>query len=170
VYGRVDPEGNLLLLREQDRTKWNQTLIEKGKKFLNLSSSGEHISSYHIEAAITFEHCSAKTCDETNWKKILQLYEWLSSIKPDPVVVLNKLIATAEVHGIDHTLPQFEALTENPTLKNYYLLYASLADLYSRKGDIQSSNKNLEKAIACVPSPREKEFLLQKLRKTSPGC
>jgi RNA polymerase sigma-70 factor (ECF subfamily) len=163
VYGRVDSDGNLLLLRAQDRTKWNQALIEKGKKFLNLASIGEHVSRYHIEAAITFEHCVAKTYHETNWKKILQLYEWLSSITPDPVVVLNKLIATAEVYGIDHTLPQLEALTENPILKNYYLLYASLADLYSRKGDILSSNQNLEKAIACVPSPREREFLLQKL-------
>jgi predicted RNA polymerase sigma factor len=164
VYGRVDDNGNLLLLRDQDRSKWNQPLIRKGKYFLNLASRGDEVSSYHLEAAITFEHCKSKSYQGTDWRKILQLYEWLSKVKPDPVVFLNKLIASAEINGIDHTLPQLEALSENPVLKNYYLLYATLADIYFRSGDLKATRKNLEKAIVCADSPREKDFLREKLK------
>jgi RNA polymerase sigma factor (sigma-70 family) len=163
VYGRIDAVGNLLLLRDQDRSQWNQSLIQKGKYFLNLASTGEQISCYHIEAAITFEHCRAKTYLETDWRKILQLYEWLNKIKPDAIVSLNLLIAYAEVHGIAAAIPQLEALSGNSILKNYHLLYATLADMYLRSGNISSARENLKKAIGATASPRERAFLMNRL-------
>lgn len=162
VYSRIDTDGNLCLLPQQDRTKWDQALIAKGKSFLNRASTGDHISSYHIEAAIAFEHCKTKTFQDTDWPKILQLYEMLCRIKPDPVVALNKLIVAAEVHGIPNSIRQLEALSKDPILKNYGLLYATLSDWYDHLGEKNLSQQNLHKAIECAHSPKEKEFLRNK--------
>lgn len=162
VYSRVDSDGNLCLLPQQDRTKWDQALIAKGRVFLDRASTGDHISSYHIEAAIAFEHCKAKKFQETDWKKILALYEMLSKIKPDPVVTLNKLIVAAEVHGIPNSIHQLEVLSKDPALKNYSFLYTTLSDWYDHLGEKDLSQQNLDRAIECAHSTKEKAFLRKK--------
>jgi RNA polymerase sigma factor (sigma-70 family) len=163
LYGRVDEHGNLKLLKDQDRTKWNQELILQGQVFLNQSSGGAKISSYHLEAAIAHEHCSAKSYRETNWKKILQFYDWLLQVKADAIVSLNRLIAYAEVHGVKAALPEMEKLQADPALKDYYLLYATLGDWNAQSGNKEVATKLLHIAATLTQTPAEKKFLHGKI-------
>jgi RNA polymerase sigma factor (sigma-70 family) len=163
LYGRVDERGNLKLLKDQDRTKWNQELILQGQVFLNQSSGGAKISSYHLEAAIAHEHCSAKSYRETNWKKILQFYDWLLQVKADAIVSLNRLIAYAEVHGVKAALPEMEKLQADPALKDYYLLYATLGDWNAQSGNKEVATKLLHIAATLTQTPAEKKFLHGKI-------
>jgi RNA polymerase sigma factor (sigma-70 family) len=163
LYGRVDEHGNLKLLKDQDRTKWNQELILQGQVFLNQSSGGAKISPYHLEAAIAHEHCSAKSYRETNWKKILQFYDWLLQVKADAVVSLNRLIAYAEVYGVKAALPAMEKLQADPALKDYYLLYATLGDWNAQSGNKEVATKLFHIAAALTQTPAEKKFLHGKI-------
>ena len=77
---RLTPEGDIILLPYQDRSKWNKDLITEGNNYMNKAAFGETISTYHLEAAIAYEHCSAENFSKTNWKRILELYEWLCAV------------------------------------------------------------------------------------------
>ena len=163
LYGRVDEHGNLKLLKDQDRTQWNQELILQGEIFLNQSSGGDRISQYHLEAAIAHEHCAAKDYQQTNWKSILQLYDWLLQVRANAVVSLNRLIAYAEVHGVKAALPEMEKLQADPALKDYYLLYATLGDWNAQTGNKEAAARLLNKAAALTQTPAEKNFLRGKI-------
>ena len=84
---RVSPAGDIVLLQYQDRSKWNFDLISLGNEYMAKSASGDSASNYHIEAAIAFEHCTAESFEKTNWKRILELYEWLCSTAPSPIAL-----------------------------------------------------------------------------------
>ncbi|HYG18709.1 MAG TPA: sigma-70 family RNA polymerase sigma factor [Ohtaekwangia sp.] len=159
LYGRIDSDGNLLLLRDQDRSQWNAELIDKGRGFLNQASQGTQTSKYHFEAAIAFEHCIAKTYGDTNWKRILQLYDWLLQLQPNGVVQLNRLIAYAALHGIAAALPAMEKLKDDPALKHYYLLYATLGDWHAQRKDNATAADYLRQASMLAAAPAEKKFL-----------
>lgn len=159
LYARVDEQGNLKLLKDQDRTQWDQELIQQGKIFLNRSSGGAHISSYHLEAAIAYEHCIAPRYSETNWPAIVRLYDWLLQVRSDAVVSLNRLIAYAEVHGVKATLPEMEKLKADPALKDYYLLYATLGDWNAQMGNKEAAEKLLRTAASLTQTPAEQNFL-----------
>src|SRR6185295_17994921 len=96
---RLDKEGNILLLKDQDRSIWNQALIQRGHYFIDKSATGETLSAYHIEAAIACEHAMAKEYSETNWKHILDYYDLLYELRPTAIVGLNRAVVVAELYG-----------------------------------------------------------------------
>ncbi|HEY3403513.1 MAG TPA: sigma-70 family RNA polymerase sigma factor [Ohtaekwangia sp.] len=163
LYGRVDREGNLVLLKHQDRSQWNYELIRQGNTFLKQASGGEYVSAFHVEAAIAYEHCIAASYAETNWKQILELYDILWQIRPDGIVALNRLIASAEVNGVRSSLKALLLLQGDPILKDYYLYYATLGDWHAQLGEKDSAKNYFTEAVHRTESPGEKKLLQQKI-------
>lgn len=161
--GRTDAEGNILLLREQNRELWDHTLINEGIAELEAAASGDVISIYHLEAAIAFEHCAAPNYDDTNWTTILAHYDQLLSLTASPVTALNRAIVVAEIKGAEAALPLIEHLKIHADLQHYYLLFAVEADLLMRCGKYLPAKQSFEKAIALTSSDREKILLQKKL-------
>src|SRR5947208_3429994 len=103
---RLDAAGRLSVLADQDRARWDPGLIEEGRRLLELSAQGQRLSEYHVEAAIAAVHASAPSVDATDWAGIVKLYDLLMTIRPTPVVALNRAIAVAECDGPDRGLQE----------------------------------------------------------------
>ena len=161
--GRVDKSGNLLQLKDQDRSLWNEALVRQGEYYLQQASQGEIVSSYHLEAAIAFEHCNARSYAETNWKRILQLYNWLLEIKPDVLIALNRLIVYAEVNGPQASLEEIQKMPDKDLLKNYYLYPAAMGEWHAQLGNLAEAIAYFEQAIGLTHSATEKELLKNKI-------
>ncbi|MBN8856000.1 MAG: hypothetical protein BGO55_15295 [Sphingobacteriales bacterium 50-39] len=157
---RIGDDNSIILLEHQDRRLWNQDLIRWGYYYLNRSSTGDHLSIYHIESAIAAEHCLARDFASTNWKHMLKLYDCLLEYKPIPIVMLNRAIILAqlglveEAIGIIRELPGIAYL-----LKHHYIYNAVLGDLYSKAGNITEARGLLENAYELTPSLAEKKLL-----------
>lgn len=162
LYTRVDEEGCLLLLKDQDRNLWNKELINQGTRFLREASMGEVLSSYHLEAAIAYEHCVAQTFESTNWKKILACYDQLIDVRPDDVVHLNRCIALAQVSSIEAALTELTKIRSSK-LEQYYLFHATLGEWYTQVGEQQQAKKCLIRAVELTQSKPERNFLLHKI-------
>jgi RNA polymerase sigma factor (sigma-70 family) len=163
LKGRLDESGNLLQLRMQNRLTWNQSLIEQGAVYLRAASQGDAVSSFHFEAAIAYEHCTAKSFDQTDWQRILQVYDWLYQIKPDPLIALNRLIVFGELHGAETALKESETLKDKEILKSYYLYPAILGEWNAQTGQKKTAKMYFEQAIELTQSKAEKNFLEQKI-------
>ncbi|MEJ8841564.1 sigma-70 family RNA polymerase sigma factor [Lacibacter sp. H375] len=163
---RMDEEGNVLLLKQQDRRKWNRALIETGVYHLEESAAGETISKYHIEAGIAYEHAQARDYDHTNWHNILNCYNLLYQLYPSPVIALNRAIVVSELKGATEGIKAIEAIHGLETLKNYYLLPATLGELYWRLKEYDKAREYFEEAIELTQSAIEKKLLQGKLSKT----
>lgn len=166
LYTRVDEEGCLLLLKDQDRSFWNKELINQGTRFLREASMGEVLSSYHLEAAIAYEHCIAPAFESTNWKKILACYDQLIEVRPDDVVQLNRCIALAQVSSIEAALAELSKIGSSK-LEQYYLFHATLGEWYTQVGEQQKAKKCLIRAVQLTQSKPERNFLLHKIESLS---
>ncbi|CAN5320274.1 RNA polymerase sigma factor [soil metagenome] len=160
---RLTPAGEIILLPMQDRSKWNKQLFDEGNEYMNKAATGEAISTYHIEAAIAYEHCSAKTFKDTNWKKIAEYYEWLFKTSPSPVNELNKTIAIMELHGPAEALRAFNAIHEKKKLESYYLYHSLLGEIYSRLHNLSAAKNSFNKALKLTHSDQEKNVLRDKI-------
>lgn len=160
---RLDEEGNILLLKQQDRTKWNRALIETGVYHLEESAAGETISKYHIEAGIAYEHAQARDYDHTNWNNILHCYNLLYQLYPTPIIALNKAIVVSELRGAAEGIKAIEAIHDLASLKKYYLLPATLGELYWQIGEYNKAKDYFDEAITLTQSAIEKKLLQQKI-------
>jgi RNA polymerase sigma factor (sigma-70 family) len=163
---RLDAAGNILLLKEQDRGRWNTALIEQGVFHLEASSAGESISKYHFEAGIAYEHARAGTYADTNWKNILQCYNLLQQYYPSPVVELNRAVVISELHGAAAGIKAIESISQLSSLKKYYLLPATLGELHLQLHLYDKAKAYFAQAIALTQSATEKKLLQQKLDAT----
>ena len=163
IPARMDHHDQILTLPEQDRSRWNQEMIRAGENFLSQASRGDTISRYHLEAAIAFEHCSAKHYSNTRWDRILKYYDLWLTIQPDPVIQLNRMVALAEVRGAADALKELDLLL-NDKLKDYYLYYAIAAELHTRLNNPLDAKINWEQARMRTQSPREIELIDRKLK------
>jgi RNA polymerase sigma-70 factor (ECF subfamily) len=166
---RFDAAGDLIILEEQDRARWNRPRIDEA---LNLSvealQGGQYRAGpYSLQAAIAAEHCRAAHFDSTDWRRILRLYEILEQLQPSPVVTLNRAVAMAMVHGPRPALELIDGLTTNGDLDNYHLLHAARADLLRRTGSHAQAAKAYERALALVGNDSERRFLERRLRQVS---
>ena len=161
---RLDGDGHLVTLARQDRTRWSQPLIQAGFGYLARSGQGEMVSAFQVEAGIAALHCLAPRYEATDWAGILELYDILLRLKPTPVVALNRAIALAEVEGSAAALRLVEAIEEAGTLGDYYLLPATLGELYLRVGRAEEAERQLERARGLTSSEAERRFLDEKLR------
>ncbi len=160
---RLDDRGSILLMKEQDRTNWDLGLIRRAREFLDDSAEGTTISVYHLEAGIAFYHATAKSYGETNWLKILFLYDRLLSIHRSPVYLLNRAIVVAEIEGPLAGIRALEQAGGNKSLKNYHLFDATLGEFHLRAGDHERARRYLEAARSKTHSPHDQAIIDRRL-------
>jgi predicted RNA polymerase sigma factor len=160
---RLTAEGEIILLPMQDRSTWVSALIEKGNEYMNKAAFGNTVSTYHIEAAIAYEHCAAKSFKETNWKKILEYYEWLCKIAHSPINELNKVVVLMELYGAAIALEELESIKEKKKLESYYLYHSVLGEIYSRLDNLPGAKVHFETAIKLTHSETERKMLSNKI-------
>ena len=160
---RVDGAGNLLRLQEQDRTRWDQSMIARGLFHIAQSAAGKEISEYHLQAGVAACHCAAPDYAATDWRQILDLYDRLVAFDPSPIVALNRAVALAEVHGPSAGLAAVSAIQKLPALESYYLLYAVLGEFESRLNHFQAAAVHFRKALDLAEIKSEQVFLGQRL-------
>lgn len=161
---RVDSVGALLLMKEQDRSKWDRALIAHGIERLHRSARGERFSRYHAEAAIAAKHCLAPTYEETPWPEIAELYASLDRVAPSPLNRLNRAIAIAEWKGAEAGIAELSGGDPPPWLLEYYLWDATWSELYRRAGNRVRALAHLERAVAAAPTLAEKSLLERRRR------
>lgn len=160
---RVDALGDLLLLSQQDRSRWDRGLIAEGLRHLDLAASGEEMTSYHLEAAIGACHAVAADVASTDWPYVLCLYEALLALNSSPIVALNRAIALAMVEGPAAGLRALEAVKADPRFEGYYLLPETLAELSLRAGMPDDAARYYRQALAMSCSAPERRFMLREL-------
>jgi RNA polymerase sigma factor (sigma-70 family) len=149
----------VVLLREQDRSKWDRSLIEAGVMHLRRSARGDVFSRYHVEAAIAVEHALAPTYEDTPWPEIARLYAALDRVAPSPLNRLNRAIAIAEWQGAHAGLAALAQEEPPPWFVDYYLWDATWAELYRRAGDPARALPHLLRAIEAAPTRAERALL-----------
>ncbi len=160
---RVDGEGNLLRLEDQDRTLWNQPLLARGLFHLSQSAAGDEISQYHLQAGIAACHCAARDYDSTDWPKILSLYDRLVQLDDSPVVALNRAVAVANVCGPAAGIAAVESIPNRAQLDSYYLLYAVLGELEARRGSYNAAAAYLRRSFELTKIKSEQLFLSKRI-------
>jgi RNA polymerase sigma-70 factor (ECF subfamily) len=161
---RIDDNNDIILLQQQDRTKWNNELINIGVLYLNKASNGDELSVYHLEAAIAAQHCLAPTFAATNWETLLQLYDMLLVANPSPAVQLNRAIVLAELGAIEAAIQSILSINGLEKLLRTDHIYSSvLGELYKRLSDTIKANKYLQQAFDLTPSTAEKKLIKTKM-------
>jgi RNA polymerase sigma-70 factor (ECF subfamily) len=166
---RVDDDGELVLLEDQDRTLWDRRLISLGFSYLDKSVAGREITPYHVQAAIAAAHAGARSSNETRWDVILQLYDDLLILNPSAPVRLNRAVALWKVRGLDEALAELDGLEEDPSLRDYYLLPAVKGRLHAARGDHGAARRNFLEALARPCSEPERRLLMRLASKLPAG-
>lgn len=160
---RTDEAGDIVLLEEQDRSRWNHAQIAEGLQLVAEGLRGES-GAYALQAAIAAEHCKALRAEETNWEEILRLYDLLESVQPSPILALNHAVATAMVRGPRAGLGMIDALMDTQELDHFHLLHAARADLLRRLGAPADAAESYRRALALVTNGSERRYLERRLR------
>jgi RNA polymerase sigma-70 factor, ECF subfamily len=162
---RTTAEGDLVLLADQDRSRWNRDLITEGQAIVRKCLRRNQPGPYQIQAAINAVHSDAASGDDTDWGQILQLYDQLLAIAPSPVVALNRAVAVAEVEGPEAGLVLVDALH----LEDYGLFHAIRADLLRRLSREDEAAVAYDAAIARTKNAAEREFLMRRRGEVTSG-
>jgi len=164
LSARVDAEGNLLLLAEQDRSRWDRAMIQRGLAHLNQSAAGDEISEFHLQAGIAYCHCTAASYETTDWQRILTLYDILVETNGSPVVALNRAVAISRVRGPEAGLRAVELIADRAMLEPYYLLHAVVAQFHFDLANYGEAAKHFQRAQTLAVVRSEQEFLAGRLR------
>ena len=163
---RVGPTGEPILLFDQDRGKWDQLLIHRGLLALERAErSGARRGPYTIQAAIAACHARARTPEETDWERIVGLYDELAELAPSPVVQLNRAVAVAMASGPAAGFELTEKLTTESSLRNYHLLPSVRGDLLTKLGRLAEARAEFERAATLTQNARERDLLLARAEK-----
>jgi RNA polymerase sigma-70 factor (ECF subfamily) len=154
-------EGDLVLLRDQDRTKWDRTMIEEGQGIVRACIRRGRPGPYQLQAAIQAVHCDAESFEATDWPQILALYDQLLSVMPTPVVALNRAIAIAEVEGPDPALMPIDAIATE--LDTYHLLHAARGTILRRLGRREDARDAFERAGQLAATEADRRFLARQI-------
>jgi len=163
---RLDEQGALLKLDDQDRSKWDQTLIERGLLELTDAAQGNEVSEYHLQAGIAAIHCTAADYASTDWKRILRHYDELGRIKPSPIVALNRAVAVAHVHGPQAGLDAIAEIPQRDRLESHYLLHAVLGELRWRLKEHQAAAESFRRALQLAQVGPEQNYLTRMLERS----
>jgi len=195
---RLDGAGDLVVLEEQDRSRWNKEQIEEALPLTDEAFLGEHgipgaryraqrgqaagvatlspsarggvgPGPYALQAAIVAVHCQAERAEDTDWPRIVRLYNQLKRLQPSPIVSLNRAVAIAMVDGPRSGLALIDALATSGDLDGYHLLHAARADLLRRLGSSSEAAKSYTRALELVTNESERRFLEKRLREVNPG-
>jgi RNA polymerase sigma factor (sigma-70 family) len=165
LRARVGPEGEPVLLLDQDRARWDPLLIRRGLAALGRAESiaaGHGLGPYALQAAIAACHARAKTADETDWARIVALYDALSVRTPSPIVELNRAVAVSMAFGPAEALELVDALTGQPGLASYHLLPSVRGDLLVKLGRKAEAREEFERAASLAQNTRERALLEQR--------
>jgi RNA polymerase sigma-70 factor (ECF subfamily) len=157
--GRLDPEGDLSALADQDRSRWDARLVAEGLALLEGSAAGDEVTAYHVEAAIAATHAGARSVDETDWGSIVSLYDRLMAIAPSPVVALNRAIAIGQRDGAERGLEELRGIADRDRLESYPFYPAAMGELELRRGNRDAARAHFTAALALGRNPTERRFL-----------
>jgi RNA polymerase sigma factor (sigma-70 family) len=167
LRARVGPSGEPILLLDQNRARWDQLLIHRGLAALARAEGlGSPLGTYALQAEIAACHARARTPQETDWARIAALYDALAELAPSPVVELNRAVALSMAYGPAAGLELVDALTSEPSLRNYHLLPSVRGDLLARLGRYDEARAEFKRAAALTRNIRERELLLERARAT----
>jgi RNA polymerase sigma-70 factor (ECF subfamily) len=164
---RINQAGDLIVLEEQDRSRWHQAQIAEALPMVS-EALRNSLSTYALQAAIAAVHCQAARAEDTDWRRIVGLYDLLEQAQPSPIVSLNRAVAVAMVEGPQTGLALVDAIAASNDLDNYHLLHAVRADLLRRLGSQAEAAKSYERALALVTNDSERRFLERRLREVQP--
>lgn len=165
---RLDANGDLVTLEEQDRGAWNQAQIEEAVPLVE-DAFRRRPGPYAIQAAIAALHCRAPNSEATDWAQIVELYSLLQTVQPSPIVLLNQAVAVAMAHGPAQGLALIDDLARKGDLDGYHLLHAARADLLRRLGSMEAAALTYERALGLVSNDTERRFLERRLREVRTG-
>ena len=160
---RTDEAGDLILLEDQDRSRWDQTLITIGFRHFDRSIDGDDVSVYHVQAAIAAVHARAESREAVDWPAILDLYDQLFAMNPSPVVALNRAVAIERVRGPAEALASIETLSADAKMGGYYLYLAVRGHLLVALGRRAEGVACFEQALQCRCSEPERRFLRRRI-------
>ena len=165
LRARVGPDGEAIRLFDQDRSRWDKLLIRRGLTALDRAEAlARPLGPYTLQAAIAACHARAHTSEETDWKRIVALYDALAEVTRSPVVELNRAVAVSMAFGPAQGLELVEALREEPALRSYHLLPSVRGDLLERLGRKDEARAEFERAADLAQNLRERELLLGRAR------
>jgi RNA polymerase sigma-70 factor, ECF subfamily len=160
---RLDKAGDLVVLEQQDRKRWDRGQIDEALPMVEEALRGRP-GPFAVQAAIAALHCQAARAEDTDWPQILTLYDILERLQPSPIVSLNRAVAVAMVHGNRPALAIIDALAAAGDLDGYHLLHSARADLLRRLGSSREAAKSYTRALALVTNDSERRFLESRLR------
>jgi RNA polymerase sigma-70 factor (ECF subfamily) len=160
---RIDASGNLSSLADQDRSLWDQQLVDEGLKLLEHSAKGSELAEYHIEAAIASVHATASLTEDTDWEKIVSLYDTLMTMRPSPIIALNRAIAVAQKEGPERGIQEIDAIAGSERLSAYPFYSAALGELEFRRGRHAAAREHFSTALGLARNPTERRFLSQRV-------
>jgi RNA polymerase sigma-70 factor, ECF subfamily len=161
---RLDEAGDLVVLDEQDRQRWNHSQIAEALPLVEEALRGGAPGPFALQAAIAALHCQAARPEETDWPQIVQLYDVLERVQPSPVVSLNRAVAVAMAQGPQTGLALLDQLSANGELDGYHLLHAARADLLRRIGSPAEAARSYARALTLATNNSERRFLERRLR------
>jgi RNA polymerase sigma factor (sigma-70 family) len=165
LRARTGPKGEPILLLDQDRSRWDQLLIRRGLAALARAEQlGGERGPYVLQAAIAACHARARTADETDWERIVALYDALAELTPSPIVELNRAVAVSMAYGPATALELVDALQSENVLKNYHLLPSVRADLLMKLKRFPEARGEFERAASMTRNSRERALLLERAR------
>ena len=161
---RVDADGELVLLPDQDRSRWDSGRIDEGLRVLDRAVALRSPGPYQLQAAIAALHAHARSADDTDWAQIVELYRELGAVAPSPIVDLNGAVAVAMAEGPERGLELIDAID---ALDGYHLLHAARADLLRRLGRREEAASAYGRALQSVSNEAERRFLERRLADVS---
>ena len=164
---RTSPEGDIILLEDQDRSVWDQALIAEGQRFVALAFSSDRVGPYAIQAAISAVHARARETAVTDWGEIVGLYDRLMAAGGSPVIALNRAVAVAMRDGPAAGLELIEAILSRGELKDYRLAHAALAEMHRRLGHVNEARAAYERALALARQEPERRLIARRLTELS---
>jgi RNA polymerase sigma-70 factor (ECF subfamily) len=168
---RIDDAGDIVVLEEQDRRRWDQRQIAEALALVDealRARSGDGPGPFAVQAAISAVHCRAARAEDTDWTQIVALYDLLERLEPSPIVTLNRAVAVAMLDGPQSGLALIDTLASSGDLDGYHLLHAARADLLRRVGSKVEAAKSYARALALVTNDSERRFLERRLSEVQP--
>lgn len=163
---RVDADGELVRLDEQDRTLWEPAYVRRGFAHLEAATGGATQTVYHLQAIIAAHHASATGLDTTDWASIVGFYDQLIDLQPSPIIALNRAVAVAHLRGPEAGLQAIDEIRDHPSVVDYYLLGATQGELLTRLDQHFQAAEAFKSALACPCSAPERRFLERRLRQS----
>lgn len=161
---RATPDGDLILLEDQNRALWNREFISQGSELVRSALASESVGTYAIQAAIASVHAGAPGAAQTNWPQIVAYYDLLASVEPSPVIELNRAVAVAMRDGPLAGVELIDSILARGDLQEYHLAHAARADLCRRAGKMAEAGKSYARALDLARQEPERRFLEKRLR------